>query len=175
MPAKGSVQRYGNRDYVFGKKFYETRLVEKHNVQQSYNDCKNIIKHANLLIADIIEKEIDGFKLPFGMGYLCACKYVPSKPAINWSATNELGKYVFHTNMHTDGYACRITWFRVGRVDNTHYHEIYKFKAVQDLSRSVSENFKNGYPYNQWTVSDFIEKGRLENLYNKRYRPELKN
>lgn len=174
MAAKGSVLRYGNRDYIFNRKFHQTRLVEKHGVEKSYKECKEIIHHANQLIADIIKKEIDGFKLPFGMGYLCASTYIPSKLAINWEETNKLGKYVYHTNMHTDGYSCRIVWFRVGRVDNTHYHEIYKFKAVRELSRDVSELFRNGQQYNEWSVTDFIEKGRLENLYNKRYRPEFK-
>lgn len=178
MPAKGSVQRHGNRDYVLNKKFYEEKLVKEGKTTLPYSECINIIHHANKIIADAVKKEIDGFKLPFGMGYLCCSKYIPKKPTINWLETNKLfergiRKYVYNTNMHTEGYACRIVWYRVGKVDNAHFHEIYKFKAVKLLSAEVSDLFKNGKNYHAWEVSDFINKGRLENLYNKRYRNNL--
>lgn len=175
MPTKGSIHRHGNRDYIFGKSFFKENLVEKHDVSLTYNQCKDIILHANKVVADVIKNEVDGFKLPYGMGYLCVTKYTPSKPAINWNATKKIGKYVFHTNMHTDGYSCRIMWYRVGRVDNAQFHEVYKFKAMRYLSRDVSALFANGKNYTAWEVPDFIEKGRLENLYNKRFRPEFKS
>lgn len=175
MPTKGSVHRHGNRDYIFNKDFYNEKLVEKHNVTLDYNTCKNVILHANKVVADVIKSEVDGFKLPYGMGFLCVTKYTPSKAAINWAATKKLGKHVLHTNMHTDGYSCRIMWYRVGRADNAHFHEVFKFKAMRDLSRDVSALFADGKNYTAWEVPDFIEKGRLENLYNKKFRPEFKS
>lgn len=175
MPAKGTTARYGNRDYIFGKDFYEKHLVEKHNTSLSYKQCGDIIRHANKVVAEVVKNEVDGFKIPYGMGFLCVTKYTPSKPAINWPETRKIGKYVYHTNMHTDGYSCRVMWYRVGRADNAHYHEVFKFKAMDGLSTEVSELFKNGKNYTAWEVADFIEKGRLENLYNKKYRKEFKS
>lgn len=175
MPAKGSVSRHGKRDYIFGKEFYEKNLVEKHNISLPYKDCKNIINHANKIVGEVVKNEVDGFKIPFGMGYLCVTKYTPSKPAINWPETKKIGKYVYFTNMHTDGYSCRVMWYRVGRADNAHYHEVFKFKAMKNLGKEVSDLFREGKNYTAWEVTDFIEKGRLENLYNKKYRKEFKN
>jgi len=167
------VLKYDDRDYIFDKDFYNKNLVEKHNIDLSYLQCRDIIYHANKIIAAAIQNEVDGFKVPFGMGYLCATKYMAEKPAINWKLTKQLGKYVYHTNMHTDGYTCRVMWFRVGRASNSHFHEIFKFKAMRGLGRSVSALFSAGKNYNEWSIHDFIEKGRLENLYNKKYRKNL--
>lgn len=178
MPTKGSVLLYNNRDHILNKTFYKERLVEKNDVKLSYNECKDVIHHSLKIVSNVIQQEVDGFKLPLGMGYLCAVKYVPNKPLIDWGATNLLkqkgiNKYVYFTNMHTDGHSCKIQWFRVGRVDNLHFHEVFKFKAVAALRNPVSALFKKGKAYHAWTISDFIEKGRLENLYNKRYRKDL--
>lgn len=174
MPAKGSVLMYGNRDYVFNTDFYKNVLQKEKKVEFDYKQCKNIIDHSNKIIADIIKTEVDGFKLPFGFGYLCPVKYVPAKPMINWKETNKIGKRVYFTNMHTEGFSCRVQWFRVGRITNMNFNEVYKFKSYKTLSNAVSKAFAAGKTYVEWSVSDFMEKSRLENLYNKKYRKELK-
>lgn len=174
MPAKGSVLLYGDRDYIFSPEFYKEILVKEKGVELSYKDCKAIIEHSNKIVADCITDEIDGFKLPCGFGYIVPMRYEATKPATNWKETKRLGKIVYHTNMHTDGYSCKIQWFRVGRVSNSHFNEVFKFKSYKSLSQKVSVAFKNGKPYADWLLSDFLEKGRLENLYNKKFRKELK-
>lgn len=174
MPAKGSTLLYGDRDYVFSPDFYKNTLVKERGTDLSYKDCKAIIKHSNKIVADCIRDEVDGFKLPFGFGYIAPMRYVATNPATNWKETEKLGKTVYHTNMHTDGFSCKVQWFRVGRITNSHFNEVFKFKSYKTLSQKVSLAFKNGKNYHDWLLSDFIEKGRLENLYNKKYRKELK-
>ena len=165
------IGKFCNKDYIFTESFFKKVLQPKTTL--NYKECRNVIDHSNKIVATVIQKEIDGFKLPFGMGYLCSVRYVPNKPMINWDETNKLGKYVYHTNMHTDGFACRVVWFRVGRSNNMHYHEVYKFKADGKLSKAVSTLFAQGKSYNDWTIDDFLQKGRLENLYNKKFRKDL--
>lgn len=161
------------RNYIFNKIFHAENLVKKCNVTLGYDTCKEVVIHANKLIADCIRVDIDGFKLPLGMGYLATTKYKPTNTHVNWSESIKLGKRVYHHNIHSDGWACKISWFRVGRVTNMRASEVYKFSADTYLSQSVSKSFKEGYPYNNWVIADFISKGRLENLYNKRYRKNL--
>lgn len=173
MPAKGSTLLYGDRDYIFSPSFHKKNLVGK-GIDVTYKEAKEVINHANKIIAEIITEETDGFKLPFGFGYIVPMKYVATYPAINWKESANLGKRVYHTNMHTDGYSCKIQWFRVGRVNNSHFNEVFKFKSYKELSRSVSSAFRDGKQYVEWSVADFLDKGRLENLYNKKYRKELK-
>lgn len=175
MPAKGSKLRYGNRDYIFNKAFYENVLVDKHKVELSLDQCKKLIELSNKIIADTVVEENDGFKLPFGLGYVCAGRYKPTYNMIDWSKSNKIGKHVYHLNLHTDGYAVKTYWFRVGRIFNTSFHEVYKFSAYKTLSMAVSKAFGSGKKmYSEWAVSDFLEKGRLENRLNKKYRKEQK-
>lgn len=174
MSVKGSKLRLGNRDYIFCKKFYENNLVKDNKIKLSFLDCKNIIETANKNISDAMVEEIDGFKLPFGLGYLCAGKFKPQKPPIDFHKTKLLGKTVYHLNLHSLGFSVRAYWFRIGRIENTRFHEVFKFEPYQTLSSKISRAFFGGKAYNEWTVADFVEKGRLENFYTKKYRKEQK-
>lgn len=176
MSAKGSKLRYGNRDYIFSKEFYKTNLVEKRKTKLSYEQCKNLINSCNKSIAESIKKEVDGFKLPCGLGYIVVGKYKPTYELIDWKKSNEAGKHIYHLNLDTDGFAIKLYWFRVGRVFNTHFHEIYIFSAYKELGKSVSNAFKSGKSnYSEWRIPDFLEKSRGQNLFNKKYQKELKD
>lgn len=176
MPAKGSKLKYGNRDYIFSRDNWKEEWKEDADkFGLSYSDVDKIIKTANQNIADVIVEENDGFKLPLGLGYICAIRFIPKKPAIDWKATEKNGgKHVYFTNLGTLGYSVGIKWFRVGRVENISFNEIFKFKACKKLAQTISKRFKQGKVYSELTISDFIEIGRLENLYNKKFRKELK-
>ena len=175
MPAKGSCYKYGNRDYVFNMEFYN-KLVEKHNIKLSFTDCKKLINTCNKNIADSIMEEQDGFSLPFGLGYLVAGRYIPTNPLIDWKRTKEIGKTVYHLNLHTSGNAVKLYWFRVGRINYNHFNEVYIFQAYKTLSQAISRAFSSGKKtYSEWSIYDFVEKGRIENLFNKKYRKSLKS
>lgn len=174
MPAKGSTLRYGNRDTIFNKDVWKN-LVEKENIKFSYKECIKIINQCNDNIADVIVEENDGFKLPFGLGYLCAIRFKPKNIAIDWNGTRKNGgKFVYHNNLATFGFSAGVKWFRVGRVSTSSFNEIFKFKACKKLATKISKRFKGGKMYSELTNADFIEKSRLENFYNKKFRKELK-
>lgn len=174
MPAKNSHFKYGNRDFIFDKKVWND-LIQKEKIDFSFTECNKIIKNCNSNISEIIREENDGFKLPVGLGYICAIRFVPKKPAIDWIATKKNnGKYVYFNNLNTFGFSVAIKWFRIGRVANISFNEIFKFKACRKLSREISKRFRGGKIYSELTNSDFMEIGRLENLYNKKYRKDLK-
>lgn len=184
MPAKGSKLKHGNRDYIFDKEFFNNLSKEHPNLNLSYADCSRVIRNANKLVALAIENEEDGFKLPNGLGYFCAVKFKPTNPMIDWPNTKKIfprdkpgneGKFVYFANLDTDGYSPKIGWYRVGRVSNSTLNETWKFKAMTPLSKAVSNMFKKGKLYQEYTITDFIRKGSLENMYNKKYRKELKD
>lgn len=174
MPAKGSVLRHGNRDYVINQDFYKKLIEENKDLNLSYKDITLILKEHSKNIADVIENEIDGFKLPKGLGYLCAIKYKPTKPPINWKKTKDIGKLVYHTNFDTLGYTSTVKHFKVGRPNNNKFYDLFMFKPCKILMQSVIRKFKAGKIYSDYTISDFIEKSRLENLYTKKYRKDKK-
>lgn len=173
MPAKGSTLRYGNRDTIFNEKVWQS-LVENEKITFSYKECLKLITACNDNIADVIVEENDGFKLPLGLGYLCATRFIPKKAAINWKGTTDNdGKLVYYNNLATLGYSVCVKWFRVGRVTRSSFNEIFKFKACKKLATKVSKKFKAGKRYGELTNADFVEKSRLENLYSKKFRKEL--
>lgn len=173
MPVKNSKLKYGNRDYIFSRKFYD-ELIKKTGLDLSYEDVGKIVKSHLKNIADVVEDEIDGFKLPKGLGYLCAVKYKPTKLGIDWNKSNQLGKRVYFNNLATFGYNATIKLFRVGRPNNNSFYDVFMFKTSPKLAERIVKKFKGGKGYSDFTISDFLEKSRLENLYSKRYRKEIK-
>lgn len=172
MPAAGSKLKFNDRDYIFNKKFYEEILVEKRKTTLTKDQCKALIEGVNKNISKCIVEENDGFKLPFGLGYLVAKRYEPVKDMIDWQKTRENnGTHVYFANLHTLGFACTVKWFRVGRISNSRIGDTYKFATYKTLRKAVSDAFRSGRKiYSEWSVSDFIEISRLENLYIKKYR-----
>ena len=173
MPAKGSTLRYGNRDFIFNEDIWN-ELKEK-GIDLSYSQCNKVIRTCNANIAEIIVEENDGFKLPLGLGYLCAIRFIPKKPAIDWNATAKNGgKHVYFNNLGTFGYSVAVKWFRVGRITNLSINEIFKFKACKKLAAQISKKFKGGKMYSELTNSDFIQMGGMQRMYNKKFRKDLK-
>jgi len=173
MPAKGSTLRYGNRDFIFNEQIWK-ELKDK-GLKFSYAESNKIIRECNAVISEVITEESDGFKLPMGLGYICATRFTPKKPAIDWQATKKNGgKHVYFNNLGTFGFSISVKWFRVGRITNSSINEIFKFRACKKLATQISKRFKSGKPYSELSASDFIQKGMLQNLYNKKYRKDLK-
>jgi len=173
MPAKGSTLRYGNRDFIFNERIWK-ELKEK-GLTLSFAQCNKIIRDCNSVIASVITEEADGFKLPLGLGYICATRFTPKKPAIDWQATKKNnGKHVYFNNLGTFGFSVAVKWFRVGRITQNSINEIFKFRACKKLATQISKKFKGGKPYSELTSADFIQKGQLQNLFNKKFRKDLK-
>lgn len=168
MPAKGSLILNADRNYIFGKKFFRNVLQKEVETELDYKQCKTLIEGVSKVIAHTLRNEPDGFKLPHGMGYLCTTLFKPKKDQIDYKKTKELGKTVYHVNLHSDGLSPHVKWFRVGRTDHVELHDIFKFKTYRLLSRSVAQAMKNGKQYRQWTHSDFYERSANENFYQKK-------
>jgi len=169
MPAKGSIIKYGHRNHIFSLEFWK-KLVERKKLNLDYKQSRAIISRSNKIIADIIIDEIDGFKLPFGLGYLVATKFVPKNPAIDWKKSKQLGKRVYFTNLHTFGYSVRTIWYSFVHDCNksNSFRNIYMFKTCESLSKRLAKSFVAGKNYMEWTPADFVNKGMLEKLYRKR-------
>ena len=173
MPKAGTKLRYGNRDYIFGEPMFNSLQQDKH-LSISYKASKQIIKKSDDIIADIIMQENDGFKLPFGLGYICVCRFKSKKMMIDWKTTHKTGVRSYFANLATLGDSIRITWFRTGyAVQRSKVVDIFKFKSCRKLSRSVSDAFKNGKQYSEWAHSDFLQKSKLETSLDKKFNKQL--
>src|SRR5690606_28154683 len=65
---------------------------------------------------------------------------------IDWKKTKELGKKIYHTNEHTDGYNFRWIWF--SNESKIHLADLYIFKPGRYASRAISKYVKK--PNNQY-------------------------
>jgi hypothetical protein len=166
MPSKGSKFKYGHRNYIFNLAFWK-KLKEEKKLQLSYKQTKQVLEKSQQIISDVITEEQDGFKLPFGLGYIVVTKFIAKNPAKDWKKSKELGTNVYFTNLNTLGYSVRVVWYGFLHQSNRNYffREIYMFKTSEYLSKRISKAFSEGKKYIEWDQADFVSKGRLEKFY----------
>jgi len=139
--------------WTHSKENYNRFLVE-HKItdkELSYKKYKKIIETCNWMFIEYALRT--GFKvtLPFGFGSLAVVKkkiktykeykgkqYVNLR--IDWAKTKEVGKRVYHTNEHTDGYNYRWRWSP--KDAKFHLSNLYTFKPQRYASRSINKYIK---------------------------------
>jgi hypothetical protein len=166
MAFKGSKLKYGHRNHIFDVAFFK-KIAKEKGINFTYKEARKVIDKANEVVADVVTDEKDGFKLPFGLGYIVAHKFISQKLAKDWKASAKAGFDIFYTNLHTLGYSVRVNWFSFVKESNKSYsfRSVYMFKTSEYLSKKVSKAFANGKEYMEWTSADFVDKGRLEKYY----------
>lgn len=76
---------------------------------------RNLMKDFFKLLAIEIIRSAYFFRIPYHLGLIRIRKFktkVGSPGSINWKETRRLGKHVYHTNKHTDGYYFRWRWMK---------------------------------------------------------------
>jgi len=56
--------------------------------------------------------------MPYGLGYICIVKYRPKSLSkeclsIDYKASREYNKHIYHLNEHSDGYKFRLFWSKL--------------------------------------------------------------
>lgn len=139
----------GRADYLStGKVVYE-RFCERHpEVSVTYKQWKAVLKAYNTKYREHVVTTGDKVKLPWGMGPFAISKKKVRRSVlcrdgvervmlpIDWKRSKELGKRVYHLNLHTNGYAYYWYWF----VQESRLPEagIWVFKPCRDSSRAIS-------------------------------------
>jgi len=166
MSFPGSKIKYGHRNHIFDVSFFK-RVCKEKGIKFTYKEARAVIDKANEVVAAVVVEEKDGFKLPFGLGYIVATKFISKKLAKDYNKSKELGYDVFFTNLHTFGYSVRATWFSFtkGDIKSNSFRNLYMFKTSDYLRNRISKAFASGKEYMEWTSADFVDKGRLEKYY----------
>lgn len=84
----------------------------------SYDAYKRILDEMGNVILENILNRSDGFKMPFGLGYIQIGKYKPKtytrkSLSVDFKASREIGKTIYHLNEHSNGYKFRLFWSKV--------------------------------------------------------------
>ena len=83
------------------------------------------------VILECLEDRSDGFKMPSGLGYIRIGKYLPKtytdkSLSVDYKASKEYGKRIYHLNEHSGGYKFRLFWSKQPYT----FSDRYKYQLV---------------------------------------------
>jgi hypothetical protein len=152
------------------------RFLKENNLKESdlsfTKYCKNL-EVCNWMFIEYALRTGSKVYLPYGFGPLAVNKKMLKRfkefkdkdgnlkkvvnLRVNWAKTKELGKKVYHTNEHSDGYNFRWIWFP--EESKLHLSDLYVFRAARYPSRAINKyvrrtgNFKELYL--EWTKNTY--------------------
>lgn len=127
---------------------YKADIEPMSDYDVGYKKYRQIIKDFFELLMDKIISGAVEYKLPAGLGWVFVCKMRPRVTKagkhlnIDFSATNSIGKKIFHLNEHSDGWQYRFVWRkRKSRMKNIAYYEMVHSRwAKRELAKQIKEN-----------------------------------
>ncbi len=135
------------KSYTIRDMYKEYRKI---NEEVSYVRYKRILDSFNKIILDALLKRSELVKMPCGLGYVCICKYKPKtltdkSLSVDYKASAECGKRIYHLNEHSDGYKYRLYWSKQPRV----FPDIYKYSLnlVRANKRALAQLIFNKHDY----------------------------
>ena len=95
-----------NKQSVTFRDMYKTMPIEV-----DYGLYKRILEEMCKVILEYVLDGSEGFKMPFGLGFIQIGKYkqktTTDKLAVDYKASKEYGKRIYHLNEHSGGYKYR--------------------------------------------------------------------
>lgn len=119
-------------------------------VEIDYGLYKRILDEMCLVILEHILNASEGFKMPYGLGFIQIGKYKPKSLSpeslsVDYKTSNELGKRIYHLNEHTDGYKYRLYWSKIPNTFPDRYK--YALKLVRQNKRKLAQLIFNKTDY----------------------------
>lgn len=104
--------------------------------------CKVILQH-------IFERS-EGFKMPYGLGFIQVVKYKPkhiSKESlsVDYKSSKEYDTRIYHLNEHSDGYKFRLYWSKIPKTFPDRYK--YQLCLVRQNKRKLAQLIFNKHDY----------------------------
>ena len=104
--------------------------------------CQFILEHVFM--------RSEGFKMPYGLGMIQVGKYRPknydSKSlSVDYKASKEYGKRIYHLNEHSDGYKFRLYWSKIPKTFPDRYR--YQLNLVRANKRKLAQLIFNKQDY----------------------------
>ena len=116
----------------------------------SYFAYKRILDEMCKVILNHILNSSDGFKMPYGLGFIQIGKYRPKSYtnkslSVDYKASKEIGKRIYHLNEHSDGYKYRLHWSKVPQTFPDRYK--YQLCLVRANKRKLAKLIFNKKDY----------------------------
>ncbi len=84
------------------------------------------------------------FRIPHNLGYIDITKKrvdLSKLKRVDWKATVETGKTIYHLNEHSDGFDYKVEWTRI--VQNVKNVKLYVFQPTRKIKRTLAKLIKN--------------------------------
>lgn len=119
------------------------RLFTKQTgVDIDYSRFKTILDTFNKTILESLQDRSEGFRMPYGLGYIRIVKYKPKSYtqkslSIDYKTSKEFGKRIYHLNEHSDGYKYRLFWSKLQHTFPDKYK--YQLSFVRQNKRRLAQ------------------------------------
>lgn len=119
-------------------------------IEVDYGLYKRILDTMCSVILEHILNGSEGFKMPYGLGLIQIGKYKPKtltaqSLSVDYKASNEYGKRIYHLNEHSDGYKYRLYWSKIPRTFPDRYK--YTLGLIRQNKRKLAQLIFNKQDY----------------------------
>ena len=134
-----------NKKSITFRDLYRTMPVEV-----DYRLYKRILDEMCNVILEHVLNGSEGFKMPYGLGFIQVCKYLPKTYAkdslsVDYATSKQYDKRIYHLNEHSDGYKYRLYWSKLPRTFSDRYK--YQLSLVRDNKRKLAQLIFNKQDY----------------------------
>lgn len=115
-----------------------------------YYTFRDILEAFNQMILDDLLNKSNVIKLPLGLGSIGIVKYkpksmTPKSLSVDYKASAEYGKKIYHLNEHSDGYKYRLYWSKLPQTFPDRYR--YQLSLVRANKRRLAQLIFNKQDY----------------------------
>lgn len=119
-------------------------------VEVDYSLYKRVLEEMCNVILEHVLGRSDGFKMPYGLGFIQVCKYKPKSLSaqslsVDYKSSKEFDKRIYHLNEHSDGCKFRLYWSKIPRVFPDRYKYVLNF--VRQNKRKLAQLIFNKHDY----------------------------
>ena len=119
-------------------------------IEVDYELYKRILDEMCRIILDAVLNSSDGFKMPYGLGFMQVGKYRPKtlsgeSLSVDYKASREYNKRIYHLNEHSNGYKYRLYWSKIPRTFPDRYK--YQLCFVRQNKRRLAQLIFNKQDY----------------------------
>lgn len=119
-------------------------------IEVDYELYKRILDEMCRIILDAVLNSSDGFKMPYGLGFMQVGKYRPKalngdSLSVDYKASREYDKRIYHLNEHSNGYKYRLYWSKIPRTFPDRYK--YQLCFVRQNKRRLAQLIFNKQDY----------------------------
>lgn len=119
-------------------------------IEVDYELYKRILDEMCRIILDAVLNSSEGFKMPYGLGFMQVGKYRPKtlsgeSLSVDYKASREYDKRIYHLNEHSNGYKYRLYWSKIPRTFPDRYK--YQLCFVRQNKRRLAQLIFNKQDY----------------------------